>query len=430
MDEIRWYRDILTEEEINEIYSKSPAWHREGHDLGEDCDDTDRLEYPGITWHKDADNDSYYSLESLCQRGDEETVAWYSESHDLGLDCNDQEKSIHPGALEVCQDDVDQDCNGEDLLMCKCPLSEESPIMSAETEYLCPDDSLPQIYEPGELKPRKLQRLYDLTDPSSYEPLPTQEVDIESDLAGYWPLDEGEGTIAVDSSGLENSGIITNASYVEGAANTALEFDGLSGNVRVNDDPTLQNIFDNGGSVSFWMRLDSLGQSGNVRIFDKMGTAAYCFNEESGDAKLKFFHNFSGEDYWAETVERVIPLDGRWAFVTILYDSNSTYNQAMIFINGQKVSLYHSAPTGTRESAAGNDLFIGNIAGGGKTFDGIIDEFRIYNKILTGDEIQTLLYFPLQEELPLIKRLQTLVLDFWQEVWGQAKKPRPLQRAG
>ncbi|MBW2704504.1 MAG: thrombospondin type 3 repeat-containing protein, partial [Deltaproteobacteria bacterium] len=36
-----------------------------------------------------------------------------------GSDCDDSDASIHPGADEICGDDVDQDCNGEDL-PCGC----------------------------------------------------------------------------------------------------------------------------------------------------------------------------------------------------------------------------------------------------------------------------------------------------------------------
>ena len=42
---------------------------------------------------------------------------------ELGLvvlaDCNDNDSTINPGAVEVIGDNVDQDCNGRDLIMPK-----------------------------------------------------------------------------------------------------------------------------------------------------------------------------------------------------------------------------------------------------------------------------------------------------------------------
>jgi hypothetical protein len=51
----------------------------------------------------DADSDGYYS-ESGCG-----TV----------IDCNDNDAIIHPGATEICDDGIDNDCDGKDP---KCPV--------------------------------------------------------------------------------------------------------------------------------------------------------------------------------------------------------------------------------------------------------------------------------------------------------------------
>ena len=82
---------------------------------GDDCDDNDADEYPGQIWYLDADQDGYgsgTSVTACSQPGGN-----YKVSNDLSAvsgDCNDNDGSIHPNATEVCEDGIDQDCDGSD----------------------------------------------------------------------------------------------------------------------------------------------------------------------------------------------------------------------------------------------------------------------------------------------------------------------------
>ena len=61
------------------------------------------------------------------------------------------------------------------------------------------------------------------------------------DLVGYWKFDEGNGSVAGDSSGLGNDGTIYGASWVSSSpdGSTALSFDGIDDYVKVPDDFSL-----------------------------------------------------------------------------------------------------------------------------------------------------------------------------------------------
>ncbi|MEL6341699.1 MAG: putative metal-binding motif-containing protein [Myxococcota bacterium] len=100
----------------------------------EDCDDGDDAVYPGAdelcndiddncdetvdedtavdarTWHRDRDEDGF---------GDAADAAISCEAPDGYVldnqDCRDDDDTIFPGADEVAYDDIDQDCDGEDL---------------------------------------------------------------------------------------------------------------------------------------------------------------------------------------------------------------------------------------------------------------------------------------------------------------------------
>lgn len=82
---------------------------------GDDCNDSDPLEYPNQTWYKDTDNDLYSTgdISVQCSRPADYKVA--SELTATSGDCNDNNGSIYPGATEIKHDGIDQDCNGYDL---------------------------------------------------------------------------------------------------------------------------------------------------------------------------------------------------------------------------------------------------------------------------------------------------------------------------
>ena len=103
----------------------------------DDCDDADASVFPGasetcdgvdqncdgvpdddatdaILWYRDADSDGHGDAES-----EDNFVACEAPSSsysDLGDDCDDANADAYPGAHEVAYDDVDQDCDGADLV--------------------------------------------------------------------------------------------------------------------------------------------------------------------------------------------------------------------------------------------------------------------------------------------------------------------------
>ncbi|MFT4628853.1 MAG: hypothetical protein ACI8PZ_007549, partial [Myxococcota bacterium] len=78
-----------------------------------DCDDADPDLGPPTDWWPDADLDGFGAGDALgveeCVSPVEGYVAVWR-----GVDCDDERPEVNPGAEDICEDGVDQDCDGED----------------------------------------------------------------------------------------------------------------------------------------------------------------------------------------------------------------------------------------------------------------------------------------------------------------------------
>jgi large repetitive protein len=82
-------------------------------DNDDDCDDEDPLLGEPTLWYPDADHDGYGAGESDGPPSCEAPGPWYGPEA-WGLDCEDGDPTIHPDAEEICEDLIDQDCDGVD----------------------------------------------------------------------------------------------------------------------------------------------------------------------------------------------------------------------------------------------------------------------------------------------------------------------------
>jgi Putative metal-binding motif len=89
--------------------------------LNTGCDDKDDAE-EDVDSGNVSDNSGWYSDSGGSESdggGDEETSdnsGWYGDADDDGYkskeDCNDKDPAVNPGAVEVCDNSIDDDCDG------------------------------------------------------------------------------------------------------------------------------------------------------------------------------------------------------------------------------------------------------------------------------------------------------------------------------
>ncbi|MHC4534637.1 MAG: LamG domain-containing protein [Planctomycetota bacterium] len=193
-------------------------------------------------------------------------------------------------------------------------------------------------------------------------------------LKGWWTLDEGIGTTAVDWSGHGNHGIfVGEPQWVPGYDGYALEFDG-SNYVDTGYTEDLANW-----TITAWVISpavpSSASPSGPVHREQN-----YQFNWNHGNEVFRGAAAVNvGGTWYAAKYEPLQP--NRWYHLAASYDGTAlkAYRDGVLITN-------NSTPSGPPNSES-NSLKFGRHAAATQFFTGAVDIVRVYNKALTDEEI-------------------------------------------
>ncbi len=206
--------------------------------------------------------------------------------------------------------------------------------------------------------------------------------DLTTGLVGYWKFDEGSGTMVRDSSGNKYHGTLVNGPmWVQGKIGKALSFDGVDDYVNI---PNL--IWPVGGpvTVSFWQKVNSS---------DVKDSSAFSLGSQNDPNRFQAHTPWSNKqlswDYGAEnggrvTVDYTDYLD-KWTHVVLVSEGKGGTFKA-VYLDGV---LKASGTSSDGPHAQLQGLHIGEWRSAGY-FKGIIDDFRLYNRVLSPLEIQAL----------------------------------------
>jgi hypothetical protein len=226
----------------------------------------------------------------------------------------------------------------------------------------------------------------------------------------FWRFDEGNGDVVHNSSEFEsltNGDLAGSGGSCPGAAscptwttngkvNSALDYDSTNDYINAGSDASIDNFFSDGGSVSAWIKADTFGESSLGRIADKGGASSssgwgfsVCNDGSNCTNSLLLFQGFSGtSDFWWTTPNNTIST-GVWTHVVVTYNNNSVSNDPIFYINGvKKNTLEPVSSSGSANSDSSNDLYIGNRSDNDRTFDGVIDDLKIWNYELTPEQVK------------------------------------------
>ncbi|MBC7326949.1 LamG domain-containing protein [bacterium] len=198
-------------------------------------------------------------------------------------------------------------------------------------------------------------------------------------LVAYWKFDEGEGDIVQDGSGLGNRGEIINAQWVEGKSGWALRFDGKSSSVEVrHSDFLTPDKF----TIIAWIKPESfISTDRGPMILSKYGGLwkGYMLLLEGTTGKPSLHIDTPQKEISVTSSE---PVEiGKWSHIAATYDGKV----ARIYVNGvlkgsAEAELTHD--TGVKLTIGKASWFEGAY------FQGIIDEVKIYNRVLSEEEIR------------------------------------------
>ncbi|MEM5824432.1 MAG: DUF2341 domain-containing protein, partial [Candidatus Aenigmatarchaeota archaeon] len=199
-------------------------------------------------------------------------------------------------------------------------------------------------------------------------------------LVLHLTFDEEEGTIAYDSSGNNNHGILVNGPVrVDGVYGKALSFDATDDLVQINNSPTLNPIND-GFTISFWMRLNRYVNPGaiitkrvdpNNGYFVFIWTGGYMFFDWGG---------YTGANRWNTSF---VPELNRWYFIVLIQNSSGRF----LYVDGNLFSFTtNRGNTALASTTAPLRIFSDTIVTRYLS-NGMMDEVRFYSRDLTPEEI-------------------------------------------
>ena len=212
-------------------------------------------------------------------------------------------------------------------------------------------------------------------------------------LVGYWSFNEGTSTIATDFSGNGNRGVLTNianpptstSGWTNGKIGQALNFDGSNDFVTIPDASSLKPVTTI--SYSAWVYPRAIGSAQSIFEKGNTNTAGYALVITSGGKFCPAIKTTSGHMQGSSNTNVQL---NTWQHIAATYDGTTL----TFYLNGVKDTLITAGcgilnNTGdiTHDTSA---LTFGMRTGATLPFDGLIDDVRIYNRVLNADEVKAL----------------------------------------
>ena len=200
-------------------------------------------------------------------------------------------------------------------------------------------------------------------------------------IVSYWNFDEGSGAVVHDIAGNNDCGIKKDPKWCNGKRGGGLILNGSTNYLDCGNDASF-NITKT-LTIAVWVNIKAFGNWDGI-VTKGVDSGPYAM-QMWGDGSLRFSPNwgdpkgFVGKGSFNSTSKMTA---GKWTHAAITYDGV----KANFYINGKldKLEVKQAFTFGINE----DPLILGcDFPGGDEYFDGVMDEFFIFNQALTQAEI-------------------------------------------
>ena len=208
-----------------------------------------------------------------------------------------------------------------------------------------------------------------------------QEMVLSRGLVLHYAFDDDNGMEVIDKSGKENHGRVHDAKWAAaGKLGGAYSFDGIKSYIDCGNDASLRITGDL--TISAWVLPDEL--AAGQTLVSKHHDAEYdlVFGKNSA---LSYYH---GADWHPNHhTFKFPPVPNKWRHVALTRNAQS--KTLRLYVDGQQVKdefVYRNDPPATSQRVT-----IGyRLVRGQHAFKGKIDQVRIYNRVVSPEEVEML----------------------------------------
>ncbi|MEI6462086.1 MAG: LamG-like jellyroll fold domain-containing protein [bacterium] len=172
----------------------------------------------------------------------------------------------------------------------------------------------------------------------------------------------------------------TESGAIRYSTKSAISFDGINDNINVGKQSSINNIH-NLITVNTWVKFNPIANGASFTIYVKRNDSFTIYNNGSVN-RIRANINGGGNSIGTTAMN-----PNTWYMVTYTYN-DSTDRVTHLFVNGVEETLTSNNPgSGTIQDDSPYDMTIGGTA---NFFNGQIDEFSMYNRILSSQELLAL----------------------------------------
>lgn len=220
--------------------------------------------------------------------------------------------------------------------------------------------------------------------------------DISNALSVWWNMDEGSGTTLIDGAGNSAGSIVNDPKWTNGVSGKALYFrtNESTGKVPYVSTYIGPKILSKGSedgawTVSVWFKTSEWSRTSSWNsLWGKNGwNATFALNSNANGSVLALYvpvSNWSGSYTYSNLNLQTNLMDGNWHHTAMTW-SNRT---GSVFLDGTKIGQISIRDVDFFYPFSDN-LWVG-ASYGGPGFTGAMDEFRIYSRSLSTEDIRKL----------------------------------------